>query len=72
MDAAVPVDAQTAPTATWKTAQIAVSHSAHTPRCLVLKTDDKRGKNERPNVNPASHTKFRTLPEARKSGYRDA
>jgi len=30
MDAAVPVDAQNAPTATWKTAQNAVSHSAHT------------------------------------------
>ena len=30
MDAAVTVDAQNAPTATWKTAQNAVSHSAHT------------------------------------------
>jgi len=30
MDAAVAVDAQPAPTATWKTAQTAVSHSAHT------------------------------------------
>jgi putative transposase len=30
MDAAVPVDAQTAPTGTWTTAQNAVSHSAHT------------------------------------------
>ena len=30
MDAAVPVDAQNAPTGTWKTAQNAVSHSAHT------------------------------------------
>ena len=30
MDAAVTVDAQTASTATWKTAQPAVSHSAHT------------------------------------------
>src|SRR5262245_61961626 len=30
MDAAVPVDAQNAPTATWKTAQNAVSHSAQT------------------------------------------
>jgi len=34
MDAAVPVDAQNAPTATWKTAQNAVSHSAHTPQRL--------------------------------------
>ena len=30
MDAAVPADAQNAPTGTWKTAQRAVSHSAHT------------------------------------------
>jgi hypothetical protein len=30
MDAAVTVDAQNAPTATWKTAQNAVSHNAHT------------------------------------------
>jgi hypothetical protein len=29
MDAAVAVDAQNAPTVTWKTAQNAVSHSAH-------------------------------------------
>jgi hypothetical protein len=32
MDAAVTVDAQNATTATWKTAQNAVSHSAHTHR----------------------------------------
>ena len=31
MDAAVTVDAQNAPTVTWKTAQTAVSHSAHSP-----------------------------------------
>jgi hypothetical protein len=30
VDAAVPADAQNAPTGTWKTAQNAVSHSAHT------------------------------------------
>jgi len=30
MDAAGTVDAQNAPTAPWKTAQNAVSHSAHT------------------------------------------
>src|SRR6185436_15552774 len=35
MDAAVTVDAQTAPTATWKTAQSAVSHSAHTHHPLL-------------------------------------
>ena len=32
MDAAGPVDAQNAPTGPWKTAQTAVSHSAHTHR----------------------------------------
>src|SRR5260221_101669 len=31
MDAAGPVDAKTASTGPWKTAQTAVSHSAHTP-----------------------------------------
>jgi len=30
MDAAVSVDAKTAPTETWKTAQNAVFHTAHT------------------------------------------
>jgi hypothetical protein len=30
VDAAVPADAENAPTGTWKTAQNAVSHSAHT------------------------------------------
>ena len=35
MDAAVAVDAQNAPTATWKTAQNAVSHSAHTHHQLI-------------------------------------
>ena len=38
MDAAVPVDAQNAPTATWKTAQNAVSHSAHTHHQRALHT----------------------------------
>ena len=31
MDAGVPLDAQNASTGTWKTAQNAVSHSAHSP-----------------------------------------
>jgi hypothetical protein len=39
MDAAVAVDAQNAPTATWKTAQTAVSHSAHTPFFLYKRTN---------------------------------
>jgi hypothetical protein len=43
MDAAVAVDAQNAPTATWKTAQDAVSHSAHTHHLLVGK--GRRNKN---------------------------
>jgi len=44
MDAAVPVDAQNAPTATWKTAQSAVSHSAHTP----IVAHEKEEENLRP------------------------
>ena len=51
MDAAVPVDAQTAPTGTWKTAQTAVSHSAHTHHRVFT----KEPKN-------ALHTKILTLP----------
>jgi len=42
MDAAVSVDAQNAPTGTWKTAQNAVSHSAHTHhRRLGRKTEER-------------------------------
>ncbi len=42
MDAAVPVDAQTAPTGTWKTAQPAVSHRAHTHHpCRVTKEETR-------------------------------
>ena len=52
MDAAVPVDAQNAPTGTWKTAQTAVSHSAHTHHRYL---ETRKQKN-------ASHTKNLTLP----------
>src|SRR5262245_32215003 len=41
MDAAVPADAQTAPTGTWKTAPNAVSHSAHTLYSLTSPTHKK-------------------------------
>ena len=41
VDAAVPVDAQTATTDTWKTAQTAVSHSAHTHHRLTGPTHKK-------------------------------
>jgi hypothetical protein len=42
MDAAVTVDAQNAPTATWKTAQNAVSHSAHRHHRLEWKKAERR------------------------------
>jgi hypothetical protein len=43
MDAAIPVDAKNAPTGIWKTAQNAVSHSAHTRhRICMKKTEDRR------------------------------
>jgi hypothetical protein len=58
MDAAVPVDAQNAPTATWKTAQNAVSHSAHTHDRLY------REERTEPRRSPGPHTKFLTLPTA--------
>jgi hypothetical protein len=54
VDAAVPVDAQNAPTATWKTAQNAVSHSAHTH--LFVRNEKKN------ELDHASHTKILTLP----------
>ena len=38
MDAAVPVDAQNAPTGTWKTAQNAVFHIVHTHHRLTSPT----------------------------------
>jgi len=40
MDAAGAVDAQNAPTAPWKTAQHAVSHSAHTHHRLTVKRNE--------------------------------
>src|SRR5262245_1489146 len=40
MDAAIPVDAQNAPTGIWKTAQNAVSHSAHTPHLCCMKKNE--------------------------------
>jgi hypothetical protein len=54
MDAAVPVDAQTAPTGTWKTAQTAVSHSAHTHHHFRKKKAQE--------TDP--HTKNLTLPQS--------
>ena len=35
MDAAIPVDAKNAPTGIWKTAQNAVSHSAHSHHSCI-------------------------------------
>jgi transposase-like protein len=51
MDAAGPVDAQIAPTGPWKTAESAVSHSAHTHHPIV----DQGTRN-------ASHTENLTIP----------
>jgi len=57
MDAAGPVDAKTAPTGPWKTAQTAVSHSAHTHS-----RSDGEDEINRP------HTKFLTLPKCAGGG----
>jgi hypothetical protein len=51
MDAAGPVDAKHAPTGPWKTAQTAVSHSAHTHSRFYGEDEINR-----------PHTKFLTLP----------
>ena len=42
MDAAIPVDAKNAPTGIWKTAQTAVSHSAHTHHRWCMKKKEER------------------------------
>lgn len=45
MDGAIPVDAKNAPTGIWKTAQNAVSHTAHTHRLLFMKKkEDQRAR----------------------------
>jgi hypothetical protein len=48
MDAAIPVDAKNAPTGIWKTAQTAVSHSAHTHHLLY---DEERRPKRRTLIN---------------------
>src|SRR5687767_8292136 len=55
MDAAGSMDAQTASTAPWKTAQDAVSHSAHTHHRF------RSRKEQNEDRQPALHTKFLTL-----------
>ena len=52
MDAAVTVDAQNAPTATWKTAENAVSHSAHTHYRLTAPHTKNLTLPERPVAQP--------------------
>jgi hypothetical protein len=45
MDGAIPVDAKNAPTGIWKTAQNAVSHTAHTIVFLCMrKKEDRRAR----------------------------
>ena len=56
MDPAVPMDAKNAPTGTWKTAEDAVSHSAHTHH------RPGERKPEELALNHVPHTKFLTLP----------
>jgi hypothetical protein len=56
MDAAVPMDAKNAPTGTWKTAENAVSHSAHTHHRHGGRKIDEL------TFNHAPHTKLLTLP----------
>ncbi len=58
MDAAGAMDAQNASTAPWKTAQNAVSHSAHTRHRFASTEEQKEDR------QLALHTKVLTLPEA--------
>jgi hypothetical protein len=50
MDAAIPVDAKNAPTGIWKTAQNAVSHSAHTQHPF----DEEERRPKRPTLTNLS------------------
>src|SRR5690348_4515597 len=59
MDAAGAVHAQNAPTAPWKTAYNAVSHSAHTHH--RFRSEEKKEIRSK-SRQPALHTKFRTVP----------
>jgi hypothetical protein len=52
MDAAVTVDAPNAPTATWKTAQTAVSHRAHTHHRLGERKTEKNKSRHTKNLTP--------------------
>jgi hypothetical protein len=54
------VDAKNAPTRTWKTAQNAVSHSAHTRHPIHEKREKIKDRTRR--RQPPLHTKFLTLP----------
>ena len=62
MDAAGPVDAKNASTAPWKTAQFAVSHSAHTRPRLHGEDGINRPAHKVSDTPTAPHTKFLTLP----------
>jgi hypothetical protein len=64
MDAAIPVDAQNAPTGIWKTAQHAVSHSAHTPSSLMH--EEERGKTDSTLVNPSTDSDQVHIEESRR------
>src|SRR3954471_4135655 len=55
LDAAVAMDAKNAPTATWKTAQNAVSHSAHTHDRYLDKRSEQRLTHEIPDSPVSSH-----------------
>ena len=61
MDAAVTVDAQTASTATWKTAQPAVSHSAHTHHRFY---PEEAPRDHRPTHRKSDSPRARDFPPA--------
>ena len=69
MDAVVLWTQRTRPTRTWKTAQHAVSHSAHTR--VIRFTKDEKIKDRARRRQPPLHTKFLTLPGKKTNFYRD-
>ena len=54
MDAAIPMDAKSAPTGIWKTAPSAVFHSAHTHHLFVYEEERRRSDSSIVNLSTES------------------
>ena len=66
MDAAIPMDAKSAPTGIWKTAPSAVFHSAHTHHLFVYEEERRRSDSSIVNLSTESG-QVQATAEARKN-----